>query len=154
MDGEGLPGGAAHDGPAEGGVVGELVLHGVGFLGAGDAVGVLCAGLQVLHGDSAAQTHPAGGFVLVGDDHGVSQNVLDLGDTAIQLGLLVLGGIVLGVFGQVAVGAGFGDHGRNFPFTGGLQIIQLFLQIGKAGTGDLKFLCHNGNPSFKSVIFA
>ena len=145
VDGEGLACGLANHGAAEGGVVGELELHGVGFLRAGDAVLGLLA-MLVLNNHGAAQTHPAVGFVLVFNDDGVGQNVLDLGDAAVELGLLVLGGIVLGVFGQVAVGAGFGDHGGDFALTGGFQVIQFLFQVGKTQTGDLKFFCHIQNP--------
>ena len=145
VDGESLARGFADDGAAEGGVVGELELHGVGFLGTGDAVLGLLAVL-VLNNHGAAQAYPAAGFVLVLDDDGVGQNVLDLGDTAVELGLLVLGGVVLGVFGQVAVGAGFGDHGGDFALTGGFQVIQFLFQVGKTQTGDLKFFCHIQNP--------
>ena len=102
--------------------------------------------MLVLDYHGAAQTHPAVGLVLVLNDDGVGQNVLNLGNTAVELGLLVLGGIVLGVFGQVAVGAGFGDHGGDFALTGGFQVIQFLFQVGKTQTGDLKFFCHIQNP--------
>ena len=145
VDGEGFAGGLAHHAPAEGGVVGELALHGVGFLGTGDPVGGLNA-LLILHDHGAAQAYPAGGLVFVLNDDGVGQDVLDFGDPAVELGLLVLGGIILGVFGQVAVGTGFRDHGGNLTLPGGLQIVQFLFQVGKTQTGNLKFLCHIQNP--------
>ena len=98
VDREGLAGGLAHHAPAEGGVVGELAFHGVGLLGAGDAV-IGAVALLVLHGHGAAQAHTAGGLVLVLDDDGVEKDVFNLGNAAVELGLLVFGGIVLGVFG-------------------------------------------------------
>ena len=72
----------------------------------------------------------------------MGQDVLDLGNAAVELGLLVLGGIVLGVFGKVAVGTGFRDHGGDFPLPGGLQVVELLLQVGKPQACNLIFLSH------------
>ena len=84
----------------------------------------------------------------------MGQNVLNLGNASVELGLFVLGGIVLGIFGQVAVGAGFGDHRRDFPFTGGFQVIQFLLQVGKTQACNLIFLCHIQNPFSEKVSIA
>ena len=152
IDGEGLTGSLAHNAAAEGGVIRQLVFHGVGFLRAGDPVLDPLA-LLVLYHHGAAQAHTAGGLVLVLDDNGVRQNVLDLGNAAIELALLVLGGIVFGVFGQVTVGPSLSDHRRHFPLTGGLQIIQFFFQVCQTQACDLVFLSHI-SKSFLQMVNA
>ena len=57
------------------------------------------------------------------------QNVLYLGDAAIELGLLVFGFIVFTVFGRVAEGARFLDLLGNFFFLCGVEVIQISLKL-------------------------
>ena len=113
------------------------MLHRVALAGAHDGVGELfahfikvgVAGIRARYGHGGADVHAVGGHVRVihhdggGDGHG---QFLDLG---FQLGLLVLGGVVFGVFTQVTVTAGDGDLLRHLGTAHVFQIVQLLLQL-------------------------
>ena len=64
-------------------------VHRIGLLGADDLVDVLIPGVQVLDADTAAQADVARLLIRFFNDNGVGQDILHLGDAAIELGLLV-----------------------------------------------------------------
>ena len=72
----------------------------------------------------------------------MGENVLDLGDTAIELGLLVLGLVIFAVLREVAERTGLLDLLGDFLFTGRLQIKKLLLQFLETERTDFKFFCH------------
>ena len=72
----------------------------------------------------------------------MGKDVLDLGDAAVELGLLVLGLVVFAVFGEVAEGARLLDLLGDFLFAGRLQIKKFLLQFLETERTDFKFFCH------------
>ena len=56
------------------------------------------------------------------------QLAFEFGDAAFDEGLALLGGVVFGVFGQVAVRTRFGDRVDHDAAFLGLELVQLFLQ--------------------------
>ena len=66
--------------------------------------------------------------VAVVDDDGVGQDVLYLGDAAVEQGLLVFRFIVFAVLGQIAEAARFLDQLRDFLFADCLEVCQLLLE--------------------------
>ena len=128
---------------AERRVVRDAALHGVGLLRADDGVELLIAGLHILDLDGAAEADLAFGVLGLVDDDGVGKDVLDLGDAAVELGLLVLGLVVFAVFGEVAEGARLLDLLGYFLLTRRLQIKKFLLQLFEAERTDLEFFCHD-----------
>ena len=128
---------------AERRVVGDAALHGVGLLRADDGVELLVTGLHILNLDGAAEADLAFGVLGLVDDDGVGKDVLDLGDAAVELGLLVLGLVVFAVFGKVAEGARLLDLLGYFLLTRRLQIKKFLLQLFEAERTDLEFFCHD-----------
>ena len=71
------------------------------------------------------------------------QHDLQVGDAGLDLALLVLGGVILGVLGQVAIAAGHLDLLRHFLAADDLQMFQLILQGLQALLGYNNFFGHN-----------
>ena len=78
------------------------------------------------------------------DDDSVLDHLLQLGDAVLDQALGVLGLIVLAVFRQVAVAAGFLDLFCQLLAADGLEVFQFILHGLQAGSGHLDFLCHFG----------
>ena len=72
----------------------------------------------------------------------MGKDVLDLGDAAVELGLLVLGLVVFAVFGKVAVAAGDLYFLCDLDACGRFQLFQLFGQLILAGLGHLNGVYH------------
>ena len=72
----------------------------------------------------------------------MSENVFNLGDAAVELGLLVFCLVVFAVFRKVAEGAGLLQMLRDLKLAGGLQIVQLLFELRQPDAGQLEFLCH------------
>ena len=72
----------------------------------------------------------------------MGQDILDLGDAAIELRLLVFGLVVFTVLGKVAKGTRFLDLLGHFLFPSGFQIVQLSFQLLETIARDFIFLCH------------
>ena len=95
--------------------IGELIeiLPGldVGFVVADDLVAHLLAALAVLELDRGAEHDPAVGVELCRvDDLGIGELALDFGDAPFDEALPLLGRVVIGVLGEVAVRARLGDR--------------------------------------------
>ena len=104
LDLKGLALGLADDGAAKGRVVGDAQVHRIGLLGADDLVDVLIPGVKVLDADTAAQADVARLLIRFFNDNGVGQDILHLGDAAIELGLLVFRLVIFAVLREVAKG--------------------------------------------------
>ena len=72
----------------------------------------------------------------------MGENIFNLGDAAIKLGLLVLGFVVFAVLREVAERTRLLDLLGDFLFAGRLQIKKLLLQLLEAERTDLEFFCH------------
>ena len=70
------------------------------------------------------------------DDLRGRELALDLEDAALDEALLVLGRLVLGVLGQVALGARLGDRLDDGMTLDALQARELFLQLFEAASGE------------------
>ena len=77
-------------------------------------------------GDDAAGTDDA--VARRGDDLGVLEQVLELADAALHVALLVLGGVVVAVLGQVAELAGSFDLAGDLDATTCREVLELGLQ--------------------------
>src|SRR5476651_223704 len=107
----------------------DLAQFQVRLVEADDLVGHLGARVQVFQVDGGGEHHAAIG-VQRGrvDDLRRAQLAFQFGDTAFNKGLALLGGIVLGVLGQVAMRARFSDRVDDDAALFGLQLMQLFFQ--------------------------
>ena len=133
----------AHERLAEGGILGDGVMHGVCLLRADDLVlGHLAAGLYVCDRHAAADADSVGACVALVDDDGVQQDILDLSDAGVQLALLVLRFIIFAVFAQVAEAARLLDKIRHFLFTHGFEVGKLVLQLFLALRAHLVLFFH------------
>ena len=105
------------------------------------------AELYVLYLETAAGGNLVLTVHIIGDDNSVSNDILDLSDTGIELALLVLCLIVLRVLGQVTKRACFLDLLGDLLLTDGFEIFQFFLELIQAFLRQFKFLRHVTNPS-------
>ena len=78
----------------------------------------------------------------------MGEDVLNLCDAAVELGLLVFGLVVFAVLREVAERPGLLDLLCYFLFAGRLQIKKLLLQLLEAERTDLEFFCHVYDRSF------
>ena len=137
-----VPGIFAQQGLAEGGVLRDGAVHGVGLLGAHDLIGDLLVKLLVQHGDGGAQADVVPlGLVLL-DNHVIGQNLLQLAHTGVELALLVFGLVVFAVLAEVAEPPGHFNLLRHLVGPGGLEIVQFLLQLLQALGGKLILLGH------------
>ena len=148
-DGDDVADGCADERFADGGLIGDLAHEAVGLGGADDAV-LLGLGLfHVLDYDGAADVDAVGGDILLGNDFDVLQDLLEFFDPGLDVALFVLGCIVLGVLGQVALFARFLDLLRDFLALDDLQLVQLVLVSLEAFVcQDIFLFFHNMIPAF------
>ena len=132
---------------AERRLVRNLAVHRVSFLRADKVVLLHLAELYVLYLETAAGGNLVLTVHIIGDDNSVSNDILDLSDTRIELALLVLCLIVLRVLGQVTKRACFLDLLGDLLLTDGFEIFQFFLELIQAFLRQFKFLRHVTNPS-------
>ena len=126
---------------AERGIVGNAAFHGVGLLRTDDGVKLLVTRLHILDLDGAAEADLALGVLCLVNNDGMGENIFNLGDAAIKLGLLVLGLVVFAVLGEVAERTRLLDLLGDFLLAGRLQIKKLLLQLLEAVRTDLEFFC-------------
>ena len=133
---------AAQQRVAHGALVADLAVQGVGLGAAHDVVffGLILAGH--LDGDVGAHRHAVHAQLALVDDDGVLDHLLQLGDAVFHQTLGVLGLVVLAVFRQVAVAAGFLDLLGQLLAAHGLEVLQFLLHSFQAGSGHLDLLCH------------
>ena len=149
LNGDLLPGLAAHEGLSEGGILGHGVVHHVRLLGADDFVnGQLLTGGKVGDRDLAANGDLIGIGLRLIDDLGVEQDLLQLGNAGIELALLVFGLVIFAVLRQVAEAAGFLDELGDLVGPGGLAVVQLCLQLVISLLAHFEFFNH-GYASFQ-----
>ena len=91
-----------------------------------------------------AHRHAVHAQLALVDDDGVLDHLLQLGDAVLHQTLGVLGLVVLAVFRQVAVAAGFLDLLGQLLAADRLEVFQFVLHRLQAGSGHLDFLCHLG----------
>ena len=127
---------------AEGRLLGDDAVHGIGLLRADDLIAGFLA-IGALNGDGAADGDGVRRGGLIHDDH-MLQDHFQLGNAGIELALLVLCLIILAVFAEVAEAAGDLDLLRHLVGPGGLQIIQFLLQLVLASLAHFVFFFHFG----------
>ncbi|EGJ10583.1 hypothetical protein RBXJA2T_09662 [Rubrivivax benzoatilyticus JA2 = ATCC BAA-35] len=109
----------------------------VGLVVTDDLVGDLGPGVLVGEVDRGAEDDLAAGVQRRRvDDLGRGELALELLDPAFDEALLVLGRVVLGVLGQVALGTSLGDGLDDRMALDGLQALQFFLQLFGAAPGQ------------------
>src|SRR6266496_5470905 len=125
----------------------DLPLLQVGLELAHHLVAHLVARLGVGDGDGGAEDD-AVALQLADLDHlGARDPVLDLEEAALEVRLLVLGGVVLRVLGEIAVGARLRDLPHDLGALDRLQPLQLFLEPREPGLGDGHASRGHGLPS-------
>src|SRR5947207_5063354 len=120
---------ATDQGLADGRLVGELVVRGIGLRGADDHVLDRLVGLLVLHVDRRPDRDRLGGHRLRVDDRGRAQLLLELGDLLLEHGLLVLRVVVLGVLADVAELARLLDALRHLAAARPGEVLDLRLEL-------------------------
>ena len=122
----------------------DLALLHVGLHLADDLVGLLLLGILILERDRAAEHHRVALQLGDVDDLGARQLVLELGDAALVQALRLLGRMVFGVLGQVAMRARLGDRLDDAWALDLLALFQLLFELGvtPGGHRDLVQLCH------------
>lgn len=142
----------AQQGLAEGRLFRDCAVHGVGFLRADHLIRSFGTSLDIGYAHFAANGDLILGLVVFIDDHRMLEDVLQLGDTGIQLSLLIFRLIVLAVFGQVTEAAGNLDLLGNLVCAGGLIVFQFLFQFLIARRAHAEFIrsCH----SYRSFLFA
>ena len=111
-----------------------------------DPVEDLVAALRVGEVDGGAEDHPVAGELGDVDHVGGGDPVLDLGDAPLDVRLLLLGRVVLGVLGEVAVGPRLGDLPHDALALHALEALQLLLQGHQARRGS--WACDRWASSF------
>ena len=108
---------------------------------ADDLVARLFLGVLVNDTDRGAELHLTAGQPRDIDDLGSRHAILDLGDAALDPALPILGGVILRVFGEVAMRARFADGGRDRRPLLRLETPQLFVE-GMEALGGHRYLVH------------
>src|SRR5581483_7639219 len=131
---------AAHDRLADRRLVRELVRGRIGFGGPDDVVLDGLAGLHVAQADLGPDRDLAGLDLLLGHDARVLQALLEHRDAGLEMGLLVLGRVVLGVLGDVAELARSTDAVRDVAAPVYGQVLDLGLELLEALGRENDFL--------------
>ena len=124
---------------AGGRLVGDLVLQRVGLGGAHDGE-LRGLALGVNQGDGGADGDLQVGVAAGGDDGGDGENLANLVDAGLVVGLLLLGGVVLGVLGEVTEAAGLLDALDDLVVLLALAVRELLHQLLAAFGGELDLL--------------
>src|SRR3954447_21487946 len=120
----------------------DAALLGVGFGLADDLPYRLLVGVLVDQRHGGAELDGVAGQFRDVDDVGARQLVLELGDAALIVRLLFLGGVIFGVLRQVTVRARIRDMRDDARTVLRLPLLQLGLQRGIAGCGHRNLLGH------------
>src|ERR1700674_1124614 len=94
---------------SDGGRRGNVAFFGVGFFGADELVLDLHLAMDIEHDDARAVAGTVFWNIAEVEHAEIAQALLELGDAGVDIALALLGELVLGVFGEVAVGAGDGN---------------------------------------------
>src|SRR5699024_3860337 len=116
---------------AHGGLVADAAQADVGLGRTGDVIFLGILGLVALgqYLDPHADGDGGVGQLAVVDDARDLERGLDVGDARLDDGLLLFGGVILGVFAQVAVTARDFDLIRHFFAFDGAQFVQFLFQL-------------------------
>ena len=85
------------------------------------------------------------------DDGGAAQALFELRDLAFQLGLLVLGVVVLGVFGDVTEIAGLADSFGYFTAPDGREVLDFLFELLQTIGGNFRLATHVYLPLLTSA---
>src|SRR5207253_2315955 len=108
--------------------------------------------ILALDGNRRADLDVVARVVLV-DERGVLDERLERLDPALDEGLLVLGVLVLGVLGQIAVFLCVVDARGDLGPTNVRHLLVLGLELLEAFAGEIGWLVHSGSPPFGWVGF-
>src|SRR6185312_2872173 len=107
----------------------------------------LLVGVFIDQGDGGAELDGVAGELADIDDIGAREFVLDLGNAALIMRLLLLGGVIFRVFGEIAMRARFGNMLDDTRALDRLALLQLVLKRGIAESGH-RYLFHHLPSSF------
>ena len=108
---------------------GDEAFFGVGLLGAHKAVLDLNVALGIEHDDPRAVARAIPGDVAQIEHAEIAHTLFELGDARVHIALALLSEFVLGVFGEIAVGASDGDLLRKLDAELVLQRGDLVLKL-------------------------
>lgn len=115
----------------------------IGLVLADDLVGHRGAGVFIFQLNRGTKHNAATGIQGGGvDDLRGRELALHLHDAAFDKALAVFGGLVFGVFAQIALGTGLGDGGDHGGTLHGFQALQFFFELFSATLGNGQG-CHN-----------
>jgi len=113
--------------------IGEVVenqtLLGVGFLGAHESVIDFCVALYIQNSKARAVAGAVLGNVCEVQHAQIAHALFEVGDLEVDVALALFGEFVLGVFGEVAVGAGDGNLLGKFDAELVRELVDLVLQL-------------------------
>ena len=95
--------------------------------------------------DGGAEHHLVAGKALGIDHHRPAEAVLDLGDLRLDLALALLGGMIFGILGKVAVRARFFDRVDDRRPLDGLEVPNVAVQL-LIAFGQHRHLVHGRHP--------
>jgi hypothetical protein len=150
--GDGVPLAAADERARDGARHGDLPALQVRLELADEPVLHDVAALGLLERHGRPEDHAVAAGVLRDVDHlGARDPVLDLEDAALDVRLLVLGRVVLGVLGEVAVRARLGDLLHDLRTLDRLEALQLLLQPDETALGHRDAIAHLSTPFILSL---
>ena len=134
---------------------GELMAKTAGLdvgLGLADQlIGQLLVGVLVDDGHGRTELHRLAGQVGDVDHLRAGDLVLELGQPALDEALALARGVVLGVFGEIAMLARLGDGADHLGAGHGLEMPQFLFHLGEALFGNGKSLSHATHPRFRTT---
>lgn len=126
----------AHEGSPERRGVRDFFVNGIGLPLTNDFIGLIFTP----HLDSYFATNSNCTVTITIDHLGFVDNTLELFDTTLDKGELFFSGVILGILGEIAKIAGPGHAVNRSGELDIFEFIQLGLDLGKAGGGELSAL--------------
>src|SRR5690606_27493234 len=120
----------------------DLALRHVRLLGRDEGVGSLLLRLPVPDADRREDVDPGIVDLPLVHEAGAGDGFFELRDAGLVVALRLLRGVVLGVLGEVTLGAGLGDGFGDLLTAFGLGEAKLFLQLREGFLGEINRLAH------------
>ena len=98
--------------------------------------------LGIANGDDGEQEHLGGVYLAFVEQTGIGHEFLKFGDACLEVALSLLGGIILGIFGEVAFVASLSDGRRGSRTLDGDELMQFVLQFLEAFFTLVFDFCH------------
>ncbi len=130
LDGDNIPDSFAEQRAADRRLIGDHSVKAVRLCAAHDRELKLLLKFHIVETDGASDIDICRAHLILSNDLGILEDLLDLLDAGFDVSLLILRSIVLGIFGKVTLLTGFFDLLGNSLALVDLQVIQLILKLG------------------------